>query len=52
VGAYLLPGARAVLDLELTRSPQMTFLLWFSAGLASVGMLPYTYFEKQPMNLA
>jgi putative membrane protein len=52
VGLFLLQGARAVLDFELTRSPQMTFLLWFSAGLASIGMLPYAYFEKQRKNLA
>ncbi|MCS7172538.1 MAG: DUF981 domain-containing protein [Armatimonadetes bacterium] len=43
VGLFLLQGARAVLDFNLTRSPSVTFVLWLSAGLASVGMLPYTY---------
>lgn len=46
VGLFLLQGARAVLDFELTLNPLMTFLLWFSAGLASIGMLPYAYLEK------
>jgi len=43
LGLFLLQGARAVLDFKLTRSPSVTFVLWLSAGLASVGMLPYAY---------
>ena len=52
VGLFLLQGARAVLDFEMTRSPFMTFLLWLSAGLASIGMLPYAYLDKQRQTLA
>lgn len=43
MGLFLLQGARAVLDFQLTRNPPVTFVLWLSAGLASVGMLPYAY---------
>ncbi len=43
LGLYLLQGARAVLDFNLTRNPSVTFVLWFSAGLASVGTLPFAY---------
>lgn len=52
VGLFLLQGSRAVLDFSLTRSPFLTFLLWLSAGLASIGMLPYAYLEKQRQQLA
>lgn len=47
MGLFLLQGARAVLDFDLTRSPFMTFLLWLSAGLASLGLLPYAYLQAQ-----
>ncbi len=43
MGLFLLQGARAVVDFGLTRNPPVTFALWLSAGLASVGMLPYAY---------
>lgn len=43
LGLYLIQGARAVLDFNLTRNPTMTFVLWIAAGLASIGMLPYAY---------
>lgn len=43
LGLFLLQGARAVLDFRLTRNPTVTFILWLSAGVASVGMLPYAY---------
>lgn len=43
IGLYLLQGARAVLDFQLTRNPMLTFLLWLAAGLASIGILPYSY---------
>ncbi len=43
IGFYILQGARAVLDFQLTRNPQVTFLLWMAAGLASIGMLPFAY---------
>jgi putative membrane protein len=52
IGLFLLQGARAVLDFEMTRSPFMTFILWLSAGLASIGMLPYAYLDKQRQTLA
>lgn len=43
IGLFLLQGARAVLDFQLTRNPPVTFVLWLTAGLASIGMLPFTY---------
>ncbi|MCS7235211.1 MAG: DUF981 domain-containing protein [Armatimonadota bacterium] len=46
LGLFLLQGARAVLDFKLTRNPTVTFVLWLSAGLASVGMLPYAYSQQ------
>jgi len=52
VGLFLLQGARAVLDFELTRNPAMTFLLWLSAGLASIGLLLYAYLEAYRKPLA
>jgi putative membrane protein len=46
LGLFLLQGARAVVDFNLTRNPAVTFVLWLSAGLASVGMLPYAYSQE------
>ncbi len=46
IGLFLLQGARAVLDFDLTRRPTVTFLLWLAAGLASIGMLPYVYSKE------
>lgn len=43
LGLFLLQGARAVLNFQLTRNPPVTFVLWLSAALASVGMLPFSY---------
>lgn len=43
LGLYLIQGARAVLEFNLTRNPPMTFVLWLAAGLASIGILPYVY---------
>lgn len=43
LGLFLLQGARAVLDFNLTRNPPVTFVLWLTAGLASIGLLPYAY---------
>ena len=42
---YILQGARAVLVFELTKSPPVTFVLWLAAGLAALGILPFTYSE-------
>lgn len=47
IGLYLLQGARAVLDFQLTRNPPVTFVLWLTAGLASIGMLPFTYAKDE-----
>ncbi|GAP62134.1 putative membrane protein [Ardenticatena maritima] len=47
IGLYLLQGARAVLDFDLTRRPTVTFILWLAAGLASIGMLPYAYANEE-----
>lgn len=53
IGAFLLQGARAVLAFDLTRNPTMTFILWLSAGLAAIGMVPYAYAgERQRRQLA
>jgi putative membrane protein len=30
---------------DLTKSPTVTFVLWLAAGLASLGLLPFTYSE-------
>lgn len=43
LGLYLLQGARAVLDFELTRNPSLTALMWGAAGLASIGILLFAY---------
>ncbi len=47
MGLYLLQGARAVLDFQLTRTPMLTFILWLTAGLASIGILPYAYADEK-----
>lgn len=43
LGLYLLQGARAVLVFRLTRTPGLTALMWAAAGLASIGILPFSY---------
>ncbi len=43
LGLFLLQGARAVLDFNLTRNPGLTALMWAAAGLASIGILPFAY---------
>ncbi len=43
IGLFLLQGTRAVVDFQLTRNPPLTALLWLSAGVASIGMLPFSY---------
>lgn len=52
IGLFLLQGGRAILDFELTRSPLIASLLWFSAGLASIGLLLYAYVQAQRRPLA
>lgn len=47
LGLFLLQGARAVLNFQLTRNPSVTFVLWLSAGLASVGLLPFSYSQGE-----
>jgi len=47
IGLFLLQGARAVLDFQLTRNPPLTAILWLSAGVASIGMLPFAYSQEK-----
>ncbi len=47
IGLFLLQGARAVLDFQLTRNPPLTFVMWLAAGLASIGLLPYSYTQEE-----
>jgi putative membrane protein len=47
IGLFLLQGGRAILDFDLTRNPFIASLLWFSAGLASLGLLLYAYVPAQ-----
>lgn len=42
---FILQGSRAVLDFQLTKSPTATFVLWLAAGLAGLGLLPFSYTE-------
>ncbi len=43
LGLYLLQGTRAILDFGLTRNPGLTALMWAAAGVASIGILPFSY---------
>ncbi|WP_022798609.1 DUF981 domain-containing protein [Thermus islandicus] len=43
LGLFLLQGARAAWDFGLTRNPALTALMWATAGLASLGILPFAF---------